>query len=80
MIFPEISKLREIFFFLKISSILIIQLFQDHTFAMDAIDLDGDRFREADVTNVLCFGHRRHGGKALLVIDAIATEGIDGEV
>lgn len=47
---------------------------------MDAIDLDGDWLREADVTDVLRLGHCWHGGKALLVIDAIATEGVDGEV
>ena len=55
-------------------------LLADYALAMDAVHLDGEGLGETDVTDVLGLVDGWHFVEDFLTVDAVATEGVDGEV
>ncbi len=47
---------------------------------MDTVNFDGERLGESDVTHELSLFDCRHGIESRLIVDTIATEGIDREI
>ena len=53
---------------------------QHDCFLLAAIDLDGQRGWQADVADMLCLLHGGQCVEDFLPVDAVTSEGVDGEV
>ena len=59
---------------------LTLHIRKDDSFFLAAIDFDGEGLGEADMADVLCLLDGGELVEDFLTVDAVAAEGVDGEV